>query len=313
MTLPPLLVLGGPTAVGKTARAVQWAQTFDGEIVNADSRQIYRYMDIGTAKPSPEEQAQAPHHLLDLVTPDQTLTLSAYQAQAQAVFAAIWSRGRLPILCGGTGLYLTAIMEGWQAPEVPPEPRLRAELESQSAEALFARLQALDPVTAAQIDRHNLRRLVRALEVVLVTGESFSAQKRKSPPPYNILALALDMERSALYAQADRRLAQMIAGGWLAEIESLAALGYTPPLPALSALGYPQMFAVWRGEQTLAQAQASIAYATHHFIRRQYTWLRGHPPPHQTDWTWLAPSDDARPLIQAWLNRVKTVQFRAED
>lgn len=294
-----VLVLGGATAVGKTALAIQWARAFDGEIINADSRQLYRYMDIGTAKPTPEEQAAAPHHLLDVVTPDQTFTLAQYQAAVRAAMDAIHRRGKLPILTGGTGLYITATLEGWQTPEVPPDPRLRAELEAMTNAELLARLAALDPLTAATIDADNPRRLVRALEVCLVTGRPFSEQRTKQPLPVDARYFALTLPREELYARADARLGRMIAAGWLDEVETLLKMGYAPSLPAMSALGYPQICAVLCGDLSLDAAKIEIQRATRRYIRRQYTWLRGHDP----GWQWITPQEDARAAIAAWLGR----------
>lgn len=288
-----VLVLAGPTAVGKTRLAVEWANRFHGEIIGADSRQIYRHMDIGTAKPTPEEQASATHHMIDVVNPDETLTLAEYQERAAALIHEIHGRGRLPMLVGGTGLYITAVMEGWQIPEVPPNPELRAELEQKSAEELFAQLEPLDPITAARIDRSNPRRLVRALEVTLTTGRPFSELRQKNPPDYEALYLALTMDRAALYAQADARVDSMLATGWIEEAQKLQ--GYAPTLPSMSALGYPQIFAYLRGELAYEEMRQQIQHATHKFIRRQYTWLRGHDP----GWQWI--TQDVSPQIANWL------------
>ncbi len=281
-----LLVLAGPTAVGKTAQAIAWARALGGEIINADSRQLYRAMDIGTAKPTPAEQAAAPHHLLDVVDPDETFTLAQYQAAAYAAIQDVQARGALPILTGGTGMYITAVLEGWQVPEIPPDPALRAELEAQTNAELFARLQDLDPITAQRIDPQNPRRLVRAVEVSLLSGRPFSELRRKNPPPYDVYPVALYMEpRSALYARAEQRLQDWLARGWLDEVRALLAAGYDPASPAMTALGYPQMVAHVRGELALDTAREIIAKATRGYIRRQLTWLRGHDP----GWQWHTP------------------------
>lgn len=292
-----VLVLTGPTAVGKTRLAIHWATQFNGEIIGADSRQIYRYMDIGTAKPTPEEQTAAPHHMLDMVNPDENFTLAEYQDKVYPLIGDIHQRGKLPMLVGGTGLYITAVMEGWQIPEVPPNPELRAELEQKSAEALFAQLQALDPTTAAQIDRSNPRRLVRALEVTLVSGRPFSELRQKSPPNYDALYFALTMQREALYQQADKRIEKMLDAGWVDEAKKLQEMGYAPPTPSMSALGYPQIFAHLRGEISFDEMRQHIQFATHKFIRRQYTWLRGHDP----GWQWIEPTADVANQIANWL------------
>lgn len=294
-----ILVLAGPTAVGKTRLAIEWAIRFNGEIIGTDSRQIYRHMDIGTAKPTPEEQAAVRHYMIDVVNPDETFTLAEYQAQAYALIHEIHKRGKLPMLVGGTGLYITAVMEGWTIPEVPPNPGLRAELEQKSPEALFSQLETLDPITAASIDRNNPRRLVRALEVTLSAGRPFSELRQKNVPDYDAAYFALTMDRAALYAQADSRVEKMLAAGWIEETRQLQARGYAPPLPAMSALGYPQIFAHLRGEISLDETRQQIQLATHKFIRRQYTWLRGHDP----GWQWITPGQEVSPQVVDWLAR----------
>jgi tRNA dimethylallyltransferase len=299
---PKLLVLTGPTASGKTALALAWARRFAGEILNADSRQIYRHMEIGTAKPSLAERASLPHHLFDLCDPNQPFSQAEYQQAAAAAIGAIQGRGGLPILVGGTGLYITALLEGWSAPEVPPDPELRAQLEAQPLSDLMTQLAALDPTTAATIDRANPRRVIRALEVCLLSGQPFSALRRKSPPNYDVLAFVLDMPRPDLYARADGRVLTMLEKGWIEETRHLLEdRGYDPRLPALSALGYPVIAAHLRGELTLPQAIERIQLDTHHFIRRQYTWIRGHVP--VTGWHWLAPGQQTEAQIAAWLEK----------
>ena len=196
----PLLVIVGPTAVGKTALSLHLAQSFDGEVVSADSRLFYRGMDVGTAKPTPEERASVPHHLIDVAAPDQTVGLAEFQEQAYAAIDDVHARGRLPLLVGGTGQYVRAVLQGWRIPRVPPDPELRAKLETQAehegAAQLHARLAELDPDAAARIDSRNVRRVIRALEVCLITGRPISQQQRKQPPPYRMLQIGLTMERS---------------------------------------------------------------------------------------------------------------------
>ncbi len=302
----PLVVLLGPTAVGKTALAIHLAQALGGEIVSADSRQVYREMDIGTAKPSPAERAAVPHHLLDVATPDQMYTLAQYQRAAYTAIAAIHARGKLPLLVGGTGQYLTAVIEGWGIPEVPPNPALRAELEQYAAEhgaqALHARLEQRDPVAAARIDPRNVRRVVRALEVCIEAGQPISELQRKSPPPYRLLQLGLTMPREQLYARADARLERMLEAGLLAEVRRLLDAGYTWACPAMSGLGYIQWKAYLAGQESYEQAVAAIRRQTRVFIRRQYTWFRGH----DSGIRWLE-AQHVTPNaviaeIQAWLN-----------
>lgn len=292
----PLVALVGPTATGKTALALALAERLRGatdglhmgdgdgggisdcEVISADSRQIYRLMEIATAKPTPEERARLPHHLIDVVWPDESYTLAQYQADAMAAIGAIWARGRLPLLVGGTGLYVRAVVDGLAIPQVAPSPELRAELEAEGRAhgptALHARLAALDPVAAARIDPANMRRVVRALEVCIVSGRPFSEQQGARPTPYHSLLLGLNMERQALYARADRRIDAMLAAGLVDETQMLVARGYGWELPSMSSLGYREIGAYLRGEMTLAEAVERFKLDTHGYIRRQLTWFR---------------------------------------
>jgi len=273
-----VVVILGPTAAGKTALSLELAERFGGEIVSADSRLIYRGMDIGTAKPTPAEQARVPHHLLDVTTPDRPLTLADYQRLAYAAIDDIHRRGRVPFLVGGSALYVRAVVEGLRIPEVPPNPALRAELEAFAAaegdEALHRRLAELDPMSAAQIDRRNVRRVVRALEIVLETGQPKSALEGADPPPYRILQIGLEIERDILHARIVERVHRMVAAGLADETKRLLAVGYPPNLPALSSLGYREMGQHLRGELTLDEAVERIGIETNRFVRHQSTWFR---------------------------------------
>lgn len=301
----PLLVVLGPTAVGKTALAIELARALDGEIVSADSRQIYREMDIGTAKPTPEQRVQAAHHLIDVVAPDEDLSLAQYQRLAYQSVDDIHNRARLPLLVGGTGQYITALLEGWSIPEVPPNPALRAELEAEAAansvEALYARLLTLDPQAAGFVEPRNLRRIVRALEVCIETGQPFSQQRGKHPPPYRALIYGLTLERAPLYARADQRVLDMMAQGFLDEVRGLLARGYSRSLPSMSGLGYAQLTAHLLDGVPLDEAVQATQIATHNFIRRQYTWFRGHD--HAIVWHNVdsAPRSDLIDAARRWL------------
>ena len=277
-----ILVLVGPTAVGKTALAIELAQRLDGEIVSADSRCLYRGMDIGTAKPTPEERACVPHHLIDVTTPDRPWTLIQFQAAAFAALEAIQARGRWALLVGGTGQYIRAVTEGWQIPPGEPDGALRAELEAalarEGVEALAARLRSVDPESAASIDVRNPRRVIRALEVALTTGASFVSQRRKTAPPFASIILGLNRPRPELYARIDTRIDAMLAAGLADEVRALAAQGYGWDLPAMSALGYKQMGAYVRGECDLAEAVRRIKHDTRVFVRRQANWFKPADP-----------------------------------
>jgi tRNA dimethylallyltransferase len=274
----PLLVIVGPTAVGKTALSLHLAEVLQGEVVSADSRLFYRGMDVGTAKPTPEECARVPHHLIDIAEPGETVGLAEFQELAYATIGDVHARGKLPILVGGTGQYVRAVVEGWSIPRVPPDPALRARLETQAeregAVALHARLARLDPDAAGRLDPRNVRRVIRALEVCLITGRPISQQQRKRPPPYRILQVGLTMERAALYARADRRIEAMIAAGLEDEVRRLVEAGYGWDLPAMSGLGYAQFRPYFEGQATLEEVVTEIQRATRRFIRHQYNWFR---------------------------------------
>lgn len=275
---PPLIVILGPTAVGKTALSLQLAERNRGEVVGADSRQIYRGMDIGTAKPSPEEQARVRHHLLDFQPPDRQMAVATYQELAFAAIDDIHGRGRVPFLVGGSALYLQAVTEGLRIPAVAPDAALRAELEGFARDAgrhaLHARLKALDPEAAARIHPHNVRRVVRALEIGQATGRTKSELDAAAPPPYNILKIGLDLARPLLHERIDRRVAEMVKAGLVQEVRDLLAAGYSIDLPALSGLGYREIAAHLEGEMSLEAAIERIRIETRRFVRHQYTWFR---------------------------------------
>jgi tRNA dimethylallyltransferase len=277
-SLPPLVVVVGPTAVGKTALAVRLSETTNGEIVSADSRQVYRGMDIGTAKATQEDRARAPHHLIDVLEPDQTMGLAQFQELAYTAIADITARGRVPFLVGGTGQYVMAIVEGWQVPRVPPDKALRrvlyAQAEKDGAEALHARLRELDPAAAGRIDARNVRRVVRALEVCLVTGQPISEQQGKSPPPYRSLMLGLALPRPQLYQRIDERVERMMEGGLEQEVRGLVAAGYGFDLPSMSGVGYGQFAPYLAGEATLSDVKQEIKRVTRRFVRQQSNWFR---------------------------------------
>ncbi len=296
----PLITLIGPTAVGKTALSLRLAQRFDGEILSADSRQIYRGMDIGTAKPTPAERAQIPHHLLDLRNPDEPLSLAQFQSLAYATIDAVHARGRVPLLVGGTALYQRAIVEGLRIPEVPPDAALRARMEallaSEGREALFGWLQRIDPATAAQIDPLNPRRVMRAIEIYESTGQSKVELEGSEPPPYRILQIGLQREREALYQRIDERVDAMIEAGLVAETQRLLDAGYAANLPAMTSLGYREISAFLRGELAWDDAVARIKTETHRFVRHQSTWFRRMKNVH---WFQLDADRDAPTSVQA--------------
>lgn len=278
----PVIAIVGPTAVGKTALSLEMAEALGGEIVSADSRQIYRFMDIGTDKPSPEDRRRVPHHLIDIVDPDQPLTLAQYQRMARDAIADIHQRGRVPLLVGGTGLYVRAVLEGLQIPEVPPDPELRARLEEEAreygADHLHSRLRSLDPEAASRIDPRNVRRVIRALEVCLRTGRPISQQQRASSPGYDVLRIGLTRPRRELYARIDARVDAMIAAGLVDEVRALVDRGYDLSLPAMTGVGYRQIARYLAGQCSLEEAIREIKRRTRRFVRQQNTWFRPDDP-----------------------------------
>jgi tRNA dimethylallyltransferase len=275
---PAVVALVGPTAVGKTAIAIRLAEKVDGEVVSADSRLFYRGMDIGTAKPTPEQRARVPHHLVDIAEPDETVGLAQYLVLAREAIRSIHARCKPALLVGGTGQYVCALIEGWSVPRVEPDRGLREELEAQAqregARALHDRLAQIDPVAARRIDARNVRRVIRALEVFLVTGQPISEQQGKRPPEYRVLQIGLTMPRRELYARADRRVGTMFASGLEQEVKELLCQGYGWELPAMSGLGYAQFRAYYEEGAELEDVAVEIRRATRGFIRRQYNWFR---------------------------------------
>jgi tRNA dimethylallyltransferase len=272
----PLVAIVGPTATGKSSLALDLCQAFNGEIISADSRQVYRYMDIGTAKPTVEEQALVPHHLLDVVNPDNDFSLSLYQSKALEAINDIQRRGKTAFLVGGSGLYVWALLEGWRIPPVPPDPALRRELEararSEGGEALYEKLKEIDPTAAERIDPRNVRRVIRALEVCQ-QGTLFSELQIKKPLVDSII-IGLTTGRDDLYKRIDARIDSMMNKGLVAEVESLVARGYGFDLPSMSGLGYKQIGMYLQGKMDLPTAIQQIKFDTHSFARHQYNWFR---------------------------------------
>lgn len=278
--LPPLIAIYGPTGAGKTACAVHLGQRFSGEVVNADSRYLYRRLQIGVAKPDETERGGVPHHLIDVFEPDEQITVASVQALAYDAIAHIHQRARAPIVVGGTPLYMNAIVEGWRIPEVAPDWTFRAAMEArierEGLPALVVELARIDPVAADRSGR-NARRVIRALEIYRATGKPMSTLERKEPPPYRTFQLALNRNRSDLYRVLDARVDDQIAAGLLAEVEGLLASGLTGAEPAFSAIGYQQLLPAIRGEILLSNAIARIKFDTHRYVRHQLTWLRRNP------------------------------------
>lgn len=278
MTKPTVILIVGPTAVGKTELALRLAEKMNGEIVSVDSRLFYRGMDIGTAKPSKDEMSRVPHHLIDIVNPDETLSLAVFQQMAQEVIAGIHARGRLPFLVGGTGQYIRAVTQGWSPPEVTPNEQMRVVLEKlqeeRGKEWLHAKLHVLDPQAAQAIDLRNVRRTIRALEVIFTTGRRFSEQRGSGDSPYHLVTIGLTRPREELYQRVDERIEKMFADGLLDEVKSLLDKGYSPTLPSMSAIGYRECVSVAQGSMTVEQAKVEMRRITRVFVRRQGNWFK---------------------------------------
>lgn len=278
----PLIILLGPTAVGKTELSLNLADTFDGEIISADSRLLYRGMDIGTAKPAIEDRRRINHHLIDVAAPDDNWGLGRYKQEATTIIRELHHQNKIPFLVGGTGQYIQAITEGWVIPELEPDPRLREVLFAWADEigpaALHDRLASIDPNAADKILKNNLRRTVRALEVIFHTGRRFSELRRREPVPYSILKIGLTRDKKDLYERIDARVDAMIEAGLVQEVQTLLDAGFDPALPSLSAIGYGQIVAHLQDGVSLDEATMDIKRLTKKFVRRQYTWFKPNAP-----------------------------------
>ena len=273
-----LVAIVGPTGIGKSQLALHLAGVFNGEVVSADSRQIYRFMDIGTAKPTPKELALVPHHLVSIVSPADDFSLAQYQELAYQAITDIHQRGRLPFLVGGSGLYLRAVVEGWKVPRVPPDPGFRHDLERKAADngvdELYRELVRVDPTAAQKIDKRNVRRVIRALEVQRQSDIPFSRLQSKESPPFDTLIIGLTTDRAEVYRRIDQRVDEMVEQGLVAEVEKLVKMGYDFNLPSMSSIGYRQIGLFLTNELTLAAAVQQIKFETHRFVRHQYAWFQ---------------------------------------
>ncbi len=299
--LPKLIAVVGPTASGKTSLSVALAARFGGEIVSADSRQIYRGMDIGTAKATPAEQAAVPHHLIDIKDPDEDYTVADFRHDAMAAIGDILARGRTPILAGGTGLYVRAVTENLDIPPAKADPTLRAaiekEVETEGLEAVFRKLVARDPEAEYIVDPRNPRRVVRALEVAILTGEPFTAQRRRSAPVFDVLEIGLNPPSDVLRPRIDARIDEMMAAGLVDEVRGLVAR-YGARIPALDAIGYREIVAHLEGRDTLEGAVAAMKMNTWHYAKRQVTWFKK-----DKDIRWIADAREAAQLTEAFLKK----------
>lgn len=309
---PAVIAVAGPTASGKSDLGLKLAQRLGGEIVCMDSMQIYRRMDIGTAKPTAQERALLPHHMLDVADPTEAYAVADYAVAAEQVIAQILSRGRVPILVGGTGLYLKALMDGLSLGGTGGDERLRAELnaladEPGGKERLHARLAAVDPETAARLHSNDLRRVIRAIEVFEQTGVPMSRQNHAAQDrPFRVLPLALEWPRDLLYARLETRVHRMVEMGLLSEVRALLESGVAPAAQSMQGIGYKELIPAAMGQDDVNRAVWDIIVHTRHYAKRQGTWLRAEPR-----CVWLDARDadgllsKALALAQAFLNDTK--------
>ena len=287
-----LVAIVGATGTGKSAIALELAQRLGGEIVNADSRQVYRGMDIGTAKPGSEDRRKVRHHLYDVADPGDGYSLALYQQQAKETLDEIWSREAFAWVVGGTGQYVWGLLENWQVPDVPPDEALRAELaafaDAEGHEALHARLAAVDAESAAKIDGRNIRRVVRALEVFEKSGRAMSDWQKAIAPEFEFLLFGIDVPRKVLYERVDRRVETMFASGLIEEVQGLLDSGVPADCPVMSSIGYGETVRYLRGDETLDEAKERTKIATHRLIRSQDQWFRRD----DKRITWVQDADD---------------------
>lgn len=277
-----VIVLGGPTATGKTDLAIDLALMVDGEVVSADSAMVYRYMDIGTAKPTVEERRGIPHHMIDVVYPDEEFSVARFKSMAEEAIRDILSRGKVPVVAGGTGLYISSLVYNIKFSETICDwefrERMKALAEERGPEYLHERLMEVDPVSARKIHPNNVKRVIRALEVFETTGKPISehqAESRNEPPEFDYLLFGLIMDRKVLYERIEKRTDLMMEKGLADEVAGLLRMGYSRDLVSMQALGYKEIAAALEGECTMEEAVDRIKLGTRHLAKRQITWFRG--------------------------------------
>ena len=309
LSKPRVVAVGGPTASGKTALSVALARAFDGEIINADSMQIYKNLDVGTAKPSEEERQGIPHYLLDFLSPETPYSVADFTAAADPLIRDITARGRLPLVVGGTGLYITSLLSGMAFAPEKTDPAIRARLQARAdtegGAALYAELQRVDPDYAAQVHPNNLPRVIRALELFEATGRRMSDQRREARPaeaPYHALCLCLTCrDRAVLYSRIDRRVDEMVENGVLDEARQVYD-HRDAYRTAAQAIGYKEFFPYFEGTANLTECTERLKQATRNYAKRQLTWFR-----RQNDEGWLYLDEEdvterACTLVRAFLH-----------
>ncbi len=304
--LPKLIVIMGPTAAGKTDWSIRIATEVNGEIIGADSRQIYKKMNIGTAKPEGEWKRNGlrktffvediPHHMMDIIDPGKTFSVAEFRDKAIKYTKIAHKAGRIPMLVGGTGLYISSLVDNLYIPRIEPNKQLRTSLEEKPLEDLVSLLEKMDPESVRSIDTKNKRRLIRALEVCILSGEPFSVQKQKGEPLFDVLQIGVNVERSVLYDRIDRRVDDMMKHGLLKEIELLLKQKYAWHLPSMSGVGYRQFRPYFEGTESLDRCIELFKRDTRRFARRQLTWFR-----RNKDIQWCNTYDEAEALVRTFL------------
>ncbi|SFS60381.1 tRNA (adenosine(37)-N6)-dimethylallyltransferase MiaA [Marininema halotolerans] len=282
-----LLVIVGPTSVGKTALSLELAHEFAGEIISGDSMQVYRYMDIGTAKATPEERAQVPHHLIDLKDPDEAFSVDEFQRLARQTITQVQGKDHLPMIVGGTGLYIQSVTHGYQLPDVKEDPVFRAEMnqwaDEKGHEALHQLLARKDEQAAARLHPNDRRRVIRALEIIKESGKTLAEVQQRGPSPYRMIWIGLTMPRERLYDRINQRVEQMMEEGLLEEVMRLREMGYTREHTSMQALGYKELMLYLEGECRLEKAVDLIQQGTRKYAKRQLSWFRRLPEIHWVD------------------------------
>ena len=304
-TSEKVLVIVGPTGVGKSSLALNLAKALKGEIVSTDSRLLYRGMDIGTDKPSKEVLGSIPHHMVDIVEPNETWTLAEFNREVEETIESTQQNGKLPILVGGTGQYFRSLVEGWEIPEIKPNQKMRKAIEDWGLEMgaieLHKKMSILDEASGESIQPQNMRRTIRALEVIFSTGRKFSELRVRKEPIYDFKVIGLSRQREELYKVIDERIERMFEIGFIREVETLLRKGYTKDLPAMSAIGYREVMQYLDGEITLEEAKLIMKRKTRQFVRRQANWFNKENKVIE----WFAippdPTDAVIKSVQSWL------------
>ena len=302
-----MIAVVGATATGKTSLGIALATHFDGEVVNADSRLFYRGMDIGTAKPSPSERRDVPHHLVDILDPRDSYSLSDFLKNAGEAIDDINLRGKIPVVVGGSGQYIWGLLEGWQVPEIPPNPALRDELQSQleseGIDSLQDRLRKSGALGIERVETQNPRRLIRAIERAVATGDAMGGASKSVSPPYDALVIGLKAPREVLHARVESRIDRMLSAGWLDEVQKLRQSGVDRAMPSMSAIGYRQLFDFIDNRESCEDVRETILIGNRRLIGAQHNWFK--PSDERISWFDFTIGEvvcDIKRTVRHWLS-----------